>query len=70
MTELRERPVNVYHKIVVRLKANLDILWLRDQSLEDTDLSPFAKVAAETVESLEAAMDQFRDVEQALHIDG
>jgi type I restriction enzyme M protein len=56
-----------YAEIVARDKANLDILWLKDDSLEDSEnLPPPAELAAEIVESLEAALEEFRAVEEAL----
>lgn len=57
-----------YDEIVARDKANLDIFWLRDESLEDSEnLPPPAEIAAEIVESLEAALEEFRGVEAALN---
>ena len=54
-------------EIVARDKANLDILWLKDDSLADSaNLQPPALIAAEIVESLEAALAEFRSVEDAL----
>jgi type I restriction enzyme M protein len=56
-----------YAEIVARDKANLDILWLKDDSLEDSDNLPApALLAAEIVESLEAALAEFRTVEESL----
>jgi type I restriction enzyme M protein len=56
-----------YEEIVARDKANLDILWLKDDSLEDSENLPApALLAAEIVESLEAALAEFRAVEEAL----
>ncbi len=56
-----------YAEIVARDKANLDILWLKDDSLEDSEnLPPPALLAAEIVESLEAALEEFRAVEAEL----
>ena len=56
-----------YDEIVARDKANLDIFWLKDESLEDSDnLPPPVELAAEIVESLEAALEEFRSVEEAL----
>ncbi len=53
-----------YDEIISRDKANLDIFWLKDESLEDTEnLPPPAELAAEIVESLEAALEEFRGVE-------
>ncbi|MCP5536700.1 MAG: hypothetical protein H7A51_10800 [Akkermansiaceae bacterium] len=46
-----------YDEIVARDKANLDILWLKDESLEDTENLPApAILAAEIIESLETAL--------------
>ena len=46
----------------------MDIFWLKDESLEDTEnLPPPAELAAEIVESLEAALEEFRGVEEALN---
>jgi len=59
-----------YDEIVARDKANLDIFWLKDDSLEDSEnLPPPAELAAEIVESLEAALEEFRAVEAALATD-
>lgn len=45
-----------------RDKANLDIAWLRDESLEDSSNLPEPGVlAAEIVEELEAALVQFAE---------
>jgi type I restriction enzyme M protein len=56
-----------YAEIVARDKANLDILWLKDDSLEDSENLPApALLAAEIVECLEAALEEFRAVEEAL----
>ena len=50
-----------YEEIMARDKVNLDIFWLRDESLEDTDNLPDPDIiAAEIVEDLEAALEQFR----------
>lgn len=46
-----------------RDKLSLDITWLRDESLEDTDNLPDpAILAAEIVEDLQAALDQFAQI--------
>jgi len=56
-----------YDEIVARDKANLDLFWLKDESLEDTEnLPPPAELAREIVESLEAALEEFRGVEESL----
>lgn len=49
--------------VLARDKINLDIFWLKDNSLDDPDLLPPPdEVAAEIVESLETALEQFRHV--------
>ena len=43
--------------------ASLDIFWLRDESLEESDNLPDPDVLAqEIVEDIEAALEQFREV--------
>ena len=45
---------------MARDKVNLDIFWLRDESLEDSANLPEPDVlAAEIVEDLQAALEQF-----------
>jgi len=49
-----------YEDLVNRDKASLDIFWLRDKSLEDSDNLPDPDVLAqEIVDDLEAALEQF-----------
>ena len=56
-----------YNEIVARDKANLDITWLRDESLEDLDNLPSPDVLArEIVEDLSAALAEFEAVAAAL----
>ena len=46
-----------------RDKASIDIFWLRDESLEESDNLPDPDVLAqEIVEDLEAALEQFREI--------
>ena len=46
-----------------RDKASLNIFWLRDESLEDSDnLSDPDVLAQEIVDYLEAALEQFREI--------
>jgi type I restriction enzyme M protein len=46
---------------VARDKASLDIFWLRDESLSDSEnLPPPEMIAQEIVEDLEAALEPFR----------
>jgi type I restriction enzyme M protein len=56
-----------YDDLVKRDKANLDIFWLRDESLEDSANLPDPDViAAEIVEDLESALEQFRTIAEDL----
>ncbi len=49
-----------YDELLQRDKVSLDIIWLRDESLEDSaNLPPPGVIAAEIVEDLQAALDQF-----------
>ena len=44
-------------------KANLDIYWLRDESLEDSEnLPPPDQIAEETMEDLRAALEQLEEI--------
>ena len=50
-----------HEDIVARDKASLDILWLKDDSLADSDnLPPPEVIAQEIVEDLQAALEQFK----------
>ena len=52
-----------YDDLVKRDKANLDIFWLKDESLEDSANLPAPDIiAAEIVEDLEAALEQFAEI--------
>jgi type I restriction enzyme M protein len=52
-----------YEELINRDKASLDIFWLKDQSLSGSDNLPAPEViAAEIVEDLEAALEQFREI--------
>lgn len=49
--------------VIEAKKVSLDIFWLRDESLEDSDNLPAPDVLAlEIVEDLEAALEQFREI--------
>jgi type I restriction enzyme M protein len=62
----RFRPFT-YDELIARDKASLDVFWLRDDSLEDTDNLPAPEViAAEIVEDLEAALAEFAAVAASL----
>lgn len=50
-----------YADLIARDKASLDIFWLKDDSLADSDnLPPPNVIAQEIVDDLEAALEQFR----------
>jgi type I restriction enzyme M protein len=59
-----------YDELIARDKANLDITWLRDESLDDasTLLAP-GVLAAQIVEELEAALAQFSELAASLPVD-
>jgi type I restriction enzyme M protein len=60
-----------YDEIIARDKTNLDIFWLKDESLEDTENLPAPEIfAQEIVEQLEAALEEFRSVEDILNVNG
>ena len=62
----RFRPFT-YDELVARDKASLDIIWLRDEALEDTGNLPAPElIAAEIVEDLQAALDQFAAIATSL----
>jgi type I restriction enzyme M protein len=56
-----------YDEIVARDKANLDILWLKDELLENAAESPAPDVLArEIIEELEAALEEFVAIADSL----
>ena len=56
-----------YDDLIQRDKVNLDIFWLKDESLEDSENLPEPDIiAAEIVENLEVALDQFSSIYQEL----
>lgn len=56
-----------YEELIARDKANLDITWLRDESLEDSaNLPPPDVLAAEIAEELRVALEQFDGLAQSL----
>ncbi|MGH8906481.1 MAG: N-6 DNA methylase [Egibacteraceae bacterium] len=60
-----------YDELVARDKVSLDIFWLRDDSLEDTDnLPPPGVIAAEIVEDLQAALAEFIELAESLQTIG
>jgi len=56
-----------YDELAARDKASLDIFWLRDESLGDTEnLPPPWVIAAEIAEDLQAALGQFAEIAASL----
>ncbi len=56
-----------YDELIARDKASLDIFWLKDESLADSDnLPPPEVIAQEIVDDLEAALEQFRLIAEDL----
>ncbi len=52
-----------YEELIKRDKINLDIFWLKDEALEESaNLPPPEAIAAEIVEDLEAALEQFAEI--------
>ena len=52
-----------YDELVKRDKANLDIFWLRDESMEDTSNLPTPDIIAEEIlEDLRAALEQLEEI--------
>jgi len=56
-----------YDELIERDKTNLDIFWLKDDSLEETENLPEPEVlASDIVENLGAALEQFRSIQEEL----
>ena len=56
-----------YEELITRDKASLDIFWLKDKSLEDSESLPDPGILAQNiVEDLEAALEQFRKIAEDL----
>ncbi len=56
-----------YDELLARDKVNLDIFWLRDESLEDSASLPAPDaLAAEIMEDLQAALEQFGEIADEL----
>jgi type I restriction enzyme M protein len=49
-----------YDELLKRDKVNLDLFWLKDKSLEDSEeLPPSSELAREIADDLETALEQF-----------
>jgi len=60
-----------YDELMQRDKVSLDIFWLKDESVEDSENLPDPDVLArQIVENLEAALEQFRGIEEELEDSG
>ncbi len=58
-----------YDELMARDKVSLDIFWLRDDSLTDTDdLPPPAVLAAEIAEDLQAALEEIQALADSLAV--
>ncbi len=56
-----------YNELIARDKASLDIFWLKDESLEESENLPDPDIIArEIVEDLEAALGQFKLIAEDL----
>ena len=60
-----------YEELIKRDKANLDIFWIKDESLEDTDnLPPPGIIAQDITEDLQTALEQFQEIADDLGNEG
>jgi type I restriction enzyme M protein len=56
-----------YEELMQRDKVSLDIFWLKDESLEDSENLPSPDlIAAEIVENLESALEQFSGIYESM----
>ena len=52
-----------YDELIVCDKVNMDIIWLQNESLEETTHLPDPDIlAAEIMEDLQAALEQFKGI--------
>ena len=52
-----------YDELLKRHKLSLDLLWIKDRSLTDTELLPAPDIiAAEIADDLEATLEQFTKI--------
>lgn len=56
-----------YDELLKRDKVNLDIFWLRDESLEDSDDLPAPDILAQEIaDDLQTALEQFTAIAEKL----
>lgn len=66
-TETERFKTFTYEEIMKRDKTNLDIFWLKDESLGDSENLPDPKLLAlEIAEDLESALDEFKRIYEEL----
>jgi len=59
-----------YDELIRRDKVSLDIFWLKDESLEDSENLPEPDIlAADIAENLESALEEFRSIYEDLNGD-
>jgi type I restriction enzyme M protein len=52
--------------LLKRDKLSLDLFWIKDESLTDTDFPAPDVIAAEIVDDLESALEQFTKIAKRL----
>jgi type I restriction enzyme M protein len=58
-----------YDELIKRDKVSLDIFWLKDKSLDDSENLPAPEIiAGEIVDNLESALEQFAEIQQELSV--
>lgn len=56
-----------YKELILRDKSNLDLIWIKDESLEETENIPEPEIiVAEIVDNLRSALGEFEDLQQEL----
>lgn len=56
-----------YDELIQRDKVNLDIFWLKDESLEDSEHLPAPEILARDIaENLQSALEQFAGIQEEL----
>jgi len=57
-----------YDEIIQRDKVNLDIFWIKDESLEDSENLPDPdSIAQDVIDNLQTAIDQFESISKSLN---